>query len=291
MGGVIRTPGGFAVPFHYYLGHLEHSGAARGVGEMLSDAGFRSNAQVRAQRLGELRTIVERTTVDPPLIRAVREKIARFPGHPRVIFRSSTNAEDLPGFTGAGLYRSIVVSANASDQEIADALRHVWASVWLQGAYEEREWYRIDHRQVAMGVLVQPFVDGALSNGVAITRNPFYAGRPGFFINTQALGGSVTGAGGDEIPEQHLIYTYGEAPEPELLTRSSRNGGAPLLREEELLELAEVLQQLHDHFSPYWANRANAVDVEFLIAGPNRDVIVLQARPFNVVYHEGQTWD
>ena len=134
--------------------------------------------------------------------------------------RSSTNAEDLAGFTGAGLYRSVVVRAGASEQEIADALREVWASVWLLGAYEEREWYRVDHTRVGMAVLVQPFVDGAHANGVAITANPFYEARPAFFVNAQALGGSVTGATGDELPEQHLIYTYSQVVETELLSRS-----------------------------------------------------------------------
>ena len=62
-------------------------------------------------------------------------------------------------------------------------------------------------------------------------------------------------------------------------------------RPQEIEELAAVLQALHDHFTPYWADRANAVDVEFLIAGPDRDVIVLQARPFSVVYRDGQRWE
>ena len=139
-----------------------------------------------------------------------------------------------------------------------------------------------------MGVLVQPFVDGAVANGVAITSNPFYERRPGFFVNAQSLGGSVTGAGGNEIPEQHIIYTYSEDIESELLSRSSRNGGEPLLRDPDIRRLTEVLAALDEHFVPLWQDRANAVDVEFLIAGPNRDVIVLQARPFLVHYHDAE---
>jgi len=297
IGGVIVTPGGFAIPFFHYLRHLERTGLATGIPQMLADDAFRSDARVREQRLGELRVAIERSSVDPTLLRALRRRINAFPGEPRVILRSSTNAEDLPGFTGAGLYRSIVIAGDADDAELSDALRQVWASVWLQGAYEEREWFRIDHRQVAMGVLVQPFVDGAAANGVAITANPYYAGRPGYFVNAQALGGSVTGAAGDEIPEQHLIYTY-QGIEAELVSRSSRNDGAPLLRDEEILELAEVLRVLHEHFAPRWGDRVGrlpegstaevAAEVEFLIAGPDRDVVVLQARPFAVVYAEGQ---
>ncbi|MCA9607238.1 MAG: hypothetical protein KC619_16645 [Myxococcales bacterium] len=297
IGPPIVTPGGFAVPFFHYLRHLERSGAGPGIPQMLEDAHFRGDAHVREQRLNELRAVIERTSVDPALMRALRSHIRAFPGSPRVILRSSTNAEDLPGFTGAGLYRSIVVPGNATDAQIADALRQVWASVWLQGAYEEREWYRIDHRRVAMAVLVQPFVDGAAANGVAITANPYYQNRPGYFVNVQTLGGSVTGAGGEEIPEQHLIYTY-NGIEAELVSRSSRTNGAPILRDAEIHALADVLDRLHEHFAPRWGDRVGhvpdgsvahvAADVEFLIAGPDRHVVVLQARPFVVVYGPGQ---
>ncbi|HHH30891.1 MAG TPA: hypothetical protein ENK57_21455 [Polyangiaceae bacterium] len=297
IGGVIVTPGGFAIPFFHYLQHLRRTGLAAGIPQMLDDPAFRRDARVREQRLLELRTAIERAPVSPRLLRALRRRIRAFPGEPRVILRSSTNAEDLPGFTGAGLYRSIVIAGDADDAELSNALRRVWASVWLQGAYEEREWFRIDHREVAMAVLVQPFVDGAAANGVAITANPYYENRPAYFVNVQALGGSVTGAAGDEIPEQHLIYTY-QGIEPELVSRSSRDHGAPLMREEEILDLAEVLRVLHEHFAPRWGDRVGrvpegstyvvAAEVEFLVAGPDRDVVVLQARPFVVTYTAGQ---
>lgn len=300
MGPPIVTPGGFAIPFAHYLRHIERAGIARGLPAMLADPAFRANAETRAQRLTELRAAIEQAPVDRSLLRSLQQRIARFPNQPRVILRSSTNAEDLAGFTGAGLYRSLVVPGGATEAQIADALRQVWASVWLQAAHEEREWYRVDHARVAMGVLVQPFVDRAAVNGVAITANPFYAGRPAVFVNAQALGGSVTGAGGDEIPEQHLIYTYAESPEPELLSRSSRSE-APLLSARELEQLTYVLEALHNHFAPMWSGptmpicpstreRCVAVDVEYLIAGADRHVVVLQARPFTVNYAEGQRW-
>jgi hypothetical protein len=209
----------------------------------------------------------------------------------RWILRSSTNAEDLAGFTGAGLYRSIRVKAGADESQIAAAIAEVWASVWLQGAFEERAWFRVDHAAVGMAILVQPFVDGAIANGVAITANPFTEQRPGYFINAQTTAGSVTGAGGNEVPEQHLVYTYSETFESELLTRSSRTGGAALLGDADLRVLADVLGKLHSHFMRHWKGRANAVDVEFLIAGADRHVLVLQARPYRVTYAKGQRLD
>lgn len=291
IGAPVRTPGGFVVPFAHYLEHLGDSGIANGLPQMLADASFIGDDAVRARQLAQVRAMIEAAPVEPALVRDVRRQIQRLAPRSRWILRSSTNAEDLAGFTGAGLYRSVVIPAGASEAQIADALREVWASVWLQGAHEERTWYRVDHRSVAMAVLAQPFVDGASANGVAITANPFYEARPGFFVNAQALGGSVTGAGGEEIPEQHLIYTYGEVLESELLSRSSRTGGRPLLSEAQVLELADVLRVLHDHFVPRWGGGTHmAADVEFLIGGDGH-VVILQARPFQVVYGPGQTWD
>jgi hypothetical protein len=188
------------------------------------------------------------------------------------------------------LYRSIVVPAHATDDQIATALRQVWSSVWLLGAFEEREWYRVQHDRVAMGVLAEPFVDGAAVNGVAITANPFFEGRPGYFVNAQVLGGSVTGAAGDEVPEQHLIYTYMDTPEMELLSRSSRSQDTQLLSELDLLHLDDVLTVLHEHFPPRWPSGANACDVEFLVAGADRRVVILQVRPYTVRWGPGQRW-
>ena len=176
--------------------------------KQLADPAFAEDAARRARWLESVRDSIQKRAVDPVLIKRVRERIQQIAPGSRWIFRSSTNAEDLAGFTGAGLYRSIRVKAGADDAQIAAAIAEVWASVWLQGAFEERAWYRVDHAAVGMAILVQPYVDGAVANGVAITANPFTEQRPGFFINAQSLAGSVTGAGGNEVPEQHLIYTY-----------------------------------------------------------------------------------
>ena len=246
---------------------------------------------LRVRWLDSVRLGIQAHPVDPALVREVRERMRTLAPDSRWILRSSTNAEDRAGFTGAGLYRSIRVEAGADAAQIAAAIAEVWASVWLQGAFEERAWFRVDHAAVGMAILVQPFVDGASANGVAITANPFTEQRPGFFINAQTTAGSVTGASGNEVPEQHLLYHYSGVFESELLSRSSRMGGATLLGEADLKALDEVLSRLHDHFMREWRHRANAVDVEFLIAGADRHVVVLQARPYHVVYSKGQRLD
>ena len=287
----VITPGGFVIPLAHYLTHLKKSGAAKDLAARLVDPAFNKDSGVRAKWLEQVREAIAQCPVDADLVRQVRERMKQVSPNSRWILRSSTNAEDLSGFTGAGLYRSIKVKAGAGEAEIAEAIRGVWASVWLQGAFEERAWYRVDHEAVGMAILVQPYVDGAVANGVAITANPFAEMRPGFLINAQALGGSVTGAGGNEIPEQHLVYTFMSDFEFEVLSRSSRTGGKPLLAETEVRALAVVLRQLHEHFLPKWPEPANAVDVEFLIAGEDRHVVILQARPYTVTYTPGQRMD
>lgn len=285
--GDIRTPGGFTIPFHHYLAHLTSAGIDAQLTAFLDHPP--APGPERAAALETIRAAIEAAPVDAALIRLVQRRVRELGRDARWIFRSSTNAEDLAGFTGAGLYRSIVVDTHATDAQVEAALRQVWASVWLQGAFEERDWYRVDHRRVAMGILAQPFVDGAAANGVAITANPFYHDRPGYFVNAQVLGGSVTGAAGEEVPEQHLIFSYTGVTESELITRSSRTEGL-VLTERDILNLAAAFARLHNHFitEGRWPGEPNAVDVEFLIAGEDRHVVILQARPYTVTYVAGR---
>jgi len=90
------------------------------------------------------------------------------------------------------------------------------------------------------------------------------------------------------VPEQHMLYTYSGVFETELLSHSSRLAGKTLLGDDDLRALNDVLGRLHGHFMKRWSQRANAVDVEFLVAGDDRHIVVLQARPYRVVYSRGQ---
>ena len=68
--------------------------------------------------------------------------------------RSSTNNEDLPGFSGAGLYDSF--THRPDEGHLSESIKQVYASLWNYRAFEAREFYRIDHFTTAMGVLVHP---------------------------------------------------------------------------------------------------------------------------------------
>ncbi|HJL17961.1 MAG TPA: PEP/pyruvate-binding domain-containing protein [Sandaracinaceae bacterium LLY-WYZ-13_1] len=275
----VEVPRGFVVPFARYIEHLaRHRIDARVRAFLASDA----RQGDPTEPLAELREAIASAPVDRALVRAVRDRIRAVAPGGRVRLRSSTNAEDLPGFSGAGLYSSAVLDADASDEAIARGVAGIWASVWNLGAFQERELYRIDHARVAMAVLVQKSVDDTVGNGVAITANPYDRQRRGVLINVQAPGASVTGARGDQIPEQWLVFTYLPAREPELLARSSLTDGRPILRRAEVLDLTRQLEAIHARFLPRFAEHSNAIDVEFLVTERERDVVMVQARPFRV---------
>ncbi|MCB9595372.1 MAG: hypothetical protein H6719_21815 [Sandaracinaceae bacterium] len=278
----VSVPPGFVIPFAHYVEHLTRHGLDPRIRAFLEGSDRRGDPTAA---LEALRAAIIAAPVAPALLGQVRDRIRALSPGGRVILRSSTNAEDLPGFNGAGLYSSEMIDADASDEEIAGVLRRIWASVWNLGAFQEREHYRIDHARVAMAVLVQRAIVNAVGNGVAITRNPYDPIRPGVLINIQAHGASVTGAVGDQIPEQWLVMTYLPAREPELIARSSLSPDTPILRREEVLELTRQLEVIHGVFEPRldpeWAN---AVDVEMLLTGGDRRFMLVQARPYRVAY-------
>lgn len=290
--GRFRVPRGFALPMSAYAAFLRHSGLDARIAAMLADPAFAREPAARKRALDELRAAMEAAPVPPALLDALSRRIAEVLPPGKVRLRSSTNAEDLPGFNGAGLYRSTRVDP-ADRADVERGLKKVWSSVWLLGAEEERRYYRIDSATVGMGILVQESVDDDVANGVAITANPFSQGQPGFFVNVQLSrgDGSVTGARGNEIPEQVLLYHYEDGNGVERMSTSSRAGGRPVLTADDLGRMRAALAAIHEGFTgDTYGMTGKAVDVEFLIAGPRRDVVIVQARPYEVTWVKERRW-
>lgn len=291
IGGPVTVPRGFVIPFAPYLAHGQRSGAHALRDSLLSDPALRADPDRLSEQLRLLRERIAASPLDPALLSAVRQRVRELIPTRRLRLRSSTNAEDLPGFNGAGLYRSVVIEANATDAALSEAIRAVWASTWNLQAHQERSFFRIDESRVAMAVLVQESIDDDVVDGVAITANPFNEGRPAYFINAQIAGdegGSVTSARADQVPEQVLYYTYGESGEFERIARSSLTRGAAVMTDAELVHLAGALRAIHERFVPDPWDRAHAMDVEFILHGPRRELVVVQARPYTPRYDQGR---
>ncbi len=278
-----ETP--FAIPFSAYDRHLTEHGLWGEIDAFLAEAAELEPARLR-ERLFSIRWHIYRTAMAPDLRDlVVGEVVARWGSERRVRLRSSTNVEDLPEFSGAGLYTSAGASASEGAQAIEDAVKVVWASAWNYQAFVERDFYRVDHRRVYMGVLVHPaFVDEE-ANGVAVTINEFTPLRPAYYINSQLGEVSVTNPTGQATAEQILYYTWYEEPEYEVITRSSLlegvddwPAGPSILSDDELAELAAYLEAIHVHFNELAGGGNTAMDVEYKLA-PGRELVIKQARP------------
>ena len=180
------------IPVSAYDEHMRRNGLWDRYEALQTDPQW-ADARYRAALLRGFQREIQLAPVDPVLLASVVERISTSFGGVQMRFRSSTNAEDLGDFTGAGLYTSYAADWSLDGAEIADALRGVWSSAWNPRAYEERTYWGIDHRSVGMGVLSNPSYDGEQANGVAVTGNVYDTSglEPAFYINVQAGEASV----------------------------------------------------------------------------------------------------
>jgi hypothetical protein len=293
--GTVRLPiGAFAIPVAYSLDHFQKSGASARLAELRQDPAFRADPAVRAQGLAKLRADILSAPVDADLLASVCQRMAAtWPGQ-RARFRSSSNAEDLPNFNGAGLYISEGIDSDASNEAVAGALRDVWASLWMQRGYDEREYYNVDQDSVAMAVLVHEAFRSEKANGVAISRDvldPSNADK--FYINAQVGEALVTNPA-PGIASDQFTYSPSRTPHIERSSLSSFGNGKPVLTDEESQLLACNLQQIHNHFRPLVdPNRTNswfAMDIEFKLMGSERQLVIKQARPYSFGQEAPSGW-
>jgi hypothetical protein len=136
----IPVPEAFSVPCFYYVDFIMNNGFDKEIVKLLDDNEFIENGRYRNDALADFRTKILSASVDDNLIDAIESKISDQFGDVSMRFRSSSNAEDLAEFNGAGLYDSATYSPGEPGRTIANALRTVWASQWNIAAFEEREW-------------------------------------------------------------------------------------------------------------------------------------------------------
>jgi hypothetical protein len=238
--------------------------------------------------LEALRDDMKDTPLDSEFEAAVIAKLnAEYPGV-RMRFRSSTNAEDLDGFTGAGLYTSKSGDPGDPERPVADAIRKVWASVWFFRAFEERSYRSIDHLSVAMALLVHHSFPEEEANGVALTNNPFDPSGldPAFYINVQ-LGETSVVQPPSGVTTESLLYYFDRPEQPVmyLSTSSLTVGGAPVLTSAQLFDLGTALDKIRTVFTPAYGMGQTwwGMDVEFKFDdrdGGEPALFVKQARPY-----------
>jgi Pyruvate phosphate dikinase, AMP/ATP-binding domain len=282
----VAVPPGFGVPFFYYVQHMRQNKLDGKVDAILADKRFKTDPVWRRQALEELRKAIIDAPIDQATLDMIYKRVEVKLGGKGVFVRSSTNAEDLPGFNGAGLYDTM--PNVVGKKQLGEALKTVWASLWNLRAVDEREAFGIDHHQVYFGVLIQVGVN-ATAAGVLVTKNLFDpTDDHGFTINAKwGLGMRVVE--GQKVPEQIVFDPTNDgtkiisrADDPVMLKFDEHGGikelpvpagSGVILTEERAKRLCAQVQAFLSVFPP-----GEPLDVEWVLDG--EQFWIVQARPY-----------
>lgn len=209
------VPAGFSVPFSFYDRFVAANDLGPAISALLADP-RRNEPEYRAPLLAAIRERFASGRIPAEDFESIKARRRELLGESGVFVRSSTNAEDLPGFNGAGLYDT--VPNVRGDAALEQAIKKVWGSLWNDRAFAAREAAGIDHSGVRAACLIQLGVD-AEAAGVMTTIDPFdeHDDEQRIFIAAKR-GLGIRVVEGKRIAEQ-LIYRP-SLDSVQLLTRS-----------------------------------------------------------------------
>jgi rifampicin phosphotransferase len=280
----IEVPSGFTIPFYYYDQFMDQNKFDELVTQMLDDQKFVHDPSYRRERLSAFRKTIQDGKVDAELTRAVEQKIAAGFAGKGMFVRSSSNSEDLPNFSGAGLYTT--VPNVKGDRELIEAIKTVWASLWNFEAYEARERAGVDHTKVYMAVLLQEGINSE-SSGVMITADPFDTDNKGVVYVSAKRGLGIKVVEGKRIAEQlifrpqtNAIQVLTRSDEDSLLTFDEQGGvkEVPITGERAVLtdDVVRRLVRAATAIKRVFGSRDQDIEWAYM----KGQIYVVQARPF-----------
>ena len=128
-------PDGFGIPFYYYDEFMQFNNFYQEAQVMIDNPAFQNDINFRIQRLSDFREDIRNAPMPQWMMDNLESMHEDFPPGTAVRCRSSTNNEDLPGFSGAGLYTS--KTQHLDEGHISKSIKQVYASMWNFRAYEE----------------------------------------------------------------------------------------------------------------------------------------------------------
>ena len=275
------VPNGFGVPFHFYDEFMKHNDFYAKIEVLLDDPAFQNDYDTKADELKKFRDEIEKGEMPNWMMDALSNLQNAFREGTSLRCRSSTNNEDLPGFSGAGLYDSYTHHPN--EGHLSKSIKQVVASLWNYRAFEARDFYRTDHFATAMGVLVHPHYENEQANGVAVSDDVVYQTTGNYYLNIQVGEDLVTNPEEQSIPEE-ILLDWWDSNNYRVVTTSNRaTDGGRILTDAYLRELNGYLGMIHNKFSqlygPSAQTKAFAMEIEFKIKSDSK-ISIKQARPW-----------
>ena len=297
----LNIPDGFGIPFSYYLAHIKQYKIDSKITAMLNDQKFKTDAAWRKEALQSARQAIINAPLSVSTLKTITEKWQMQLNGKGIFVRSSTNAEDLKGFNGAGLYDT--VPNVKTDAALEAAIKQVWASVWNLRAVEERNHFGIPHDQVYPAVLIQTAVN-AVAAGVLLTTD-IWGHQAGTYTINAKWGLGMRVVEGQKTPEQILFDTTNDgtrvisrSDETSMLVANKNGGlvekpvpkGEAILTEKRAKQLGAAAKRVTKIFK-----NTEVLDIEWVLETPidkdgkaGKDVFwLVQARPY-VIKKEGK---
>lgn len=269
----VKIPKGIAIPFSVQQEFLESSAQIQqGVGKlkMALELGVR---EVDALCL-QLQQMIRAVRMTDQIRNRIDAEIAKhLSGVSSFVIRSSSNAEDLQGFSAAGIYESI--SSVTKADKIFDSLKEVWASLLSPRSVRLRQQVGISLDDCYMGVIIQEMIESDIG-GVLVTTNP---SNPKDFRNVYmnvSLKSVEKVVQGSVLPIQ-MIYNTVEGG-GRTLSLGDFAEGINADQSALLQKLAFVGRLLQSHFSPDYTF-SQPVDIEWLAGAAG--IGILQIRPYS----------
>ena len=207
---------------------------------------------------------VKDTELSPELVAEIhtaREKLQTA----TVAVRSSATAEDLAEASFAGQQDTFL---NVTPDELLDALKACWASLWSERAIAYRQTQKIADEGLAMAVVIQEMCEADVS-GVLFTVAPFNE-NASIIESNWGLGESVVS--GAITPDSfHVSWETGEVLDRNVATKcemvtaagvskvSSAQQDVPSLTDAQLKELTQLGMQVETHYG-------QSMDIEWALA-------------------------
>ena len=281
---------GFVLPFGFYDKFAADSGLQNSIQEILSQPDFNDNM---ISYLSQIRRMVMETSFskeqESEILKWYHEHLGGVP----VIARSSTNAEDLPGYAGAGVYDSFPNLKN--NAELLAGIKKVYASVWTERAYINRQMNGIEHTDVYPSTLVQEMSPAKFS-GVVNSANELSNNTDESTMSIDVgHGGGVDGMAAEFVYDRiknTLVEEETDIPDnlagtvvDDLSLKTFGQLDALALTAQELFGTPQKIEFSFDS-KGYWINQAKDLQV-FRSQEPSEDQQPPSEHTMTVINHSG----
>jgi rifampicin phosphotransferase len=280
----IVVPDGFTIPFFYYDQFIKENKLEDAIYEMMNDQRFVHDPAYRREQLTLMRERIQKGKVNAKLCAEVMRRVAAEYAGKGLFVRSSSNSEDLPNFSGAGLYNT--VPNVKGEEKLIEAIKTVWASLWNFEAYEARERANVDHSKIFMAVLLQEAINSE-SSGVMITADPYDRdNRDAIYISAKR-GLGIKVVEGKRVAEQILyrprassVQVLTRSAEDSLLTFDDKGGvrEIPITGERAVLtdEVVRRLVGAADRIKRVFRGRDQDIEWAYM----KGQIYIIQSRPY-----------